>query len=367
VYPIFVVDRPASLRILEALADKRNEFGILAHVFVSRNFMMQFSKFPLTSLKIGDSGIFSKKEIGYQELFMRYELMGVSHGIIKDYYRDPVKTLRSAEIAYDFYRSHDYSFELIGVAQGNNAHEYLENYKAQKDLGYNIVAIGGLLTKNKNHSRMARVRNEVFMKNILKEIRKNYPNDLLFPLGIFRRSRMGFFKEIDVWASDYKGWIFRYDISEAKRKNNRFEQVRTFLRNNIFEPNKRALILSCSKSKKKFHGPAIEIYDGPAFRVVRKFLEKNDGIDIFILSAKYGLIDGSTMIKPYDLKLTATKAKELAVTIEEKLESIVTRYEDVAVFGGSVYKELLRGYGFHMFEGRIGEQLSKLKEWLFLT
>ena len=103
-FPIFVVDRPASLRILSGLTDHSGEFGILAHAFTTNNFKKKFNEFELASVKVGDSGIYQGKDISYKDLFSEYEKMGVTHGIIKDHYRDPVQTLKSAKKAIKVYK-----------------------------------------------------------------------------------------------------------------------------------------------------------------------------------------------------------------------------------------------------------------------
>ena len=57
----------------------------------------------------------------------------------------------------------------------------------------------------------------------------------------------------------------------------------------------RLLILSCSQRKAPAKGrlPAIDRYDGPAFRVLRKYLREGPAEvpTVLILSAKYGLIE----------------------------------------------------------------------------
>jgi hypothetical protein len=57
----------------------------------------------------------------------------------------------------------------------------------------------------------------------------------------------------------------------------------------------RLLILSCSQRKAPWEGdlPALDRYDGPAFRVLRKYLRthSDDSLAILILSAKFGLIE----------------------------------------------------------------------------
>jgi hypothetical protein len=46
--------------------------------------------------------------------------------------------------------------------------------------------------------------------------------------------------------------------------------------------------------------PAIEMYDGPEFKVLRRF---RGCIDVFILSARYGIIRDKDLIIPYDAYL----------------------------------------------------------------
>ncbi len=69
----------------------------------------------------------------------------------------------------------------------------------------------------------------------------------------------------------------------------------------VYEPSgDRLLILSCSRRKRldKDLLPAVERYDGPAFRVLRRFLREMpfEAPDVPILSAEYGLI-------PHDLPI----------------------------------------------------------------
>jgi hypothetical protein len=58
-----------------------------------------------------------------------------------------------------------------------------------------------------------------------------------------------------------------------------------------------ALILSCSKTKSKTAGPAIQVYDGRLFNIIKSRLPC---VALFILSAEYGLIEPIDIIKPYD-------------------------------------------------------------------
>jgi hypothetical protein len=76
------------------------------------------------------------------------------------------------------------------------------------------------------------------------------------------------------------------------------------------------LILACSEKKKmnRPFSPAIHLYDGVNYRVLRKILLKNGwspGLQIKILSAKYGLIDATTLIEPYDSRFDPMSAASI--------------------------------------------------------
>ena len=366
--PIFVVDRPASLEILSGLISHRGEFGILAHAFTTDNFKRQFRDFNLAKWKIGDSGIYQGKDIPYGLLFGEYFKMGATHGIIKDYYRDPEKTLESAKTAIDEYHALNCNehFKLVGVAQGCTPEEYLENYTQQKRLGFEMVAIGGLLDKIENHARMVKIKKEGLLKETLTIIRERFPKDDLFPLGSFSRSRIGMFKELDVWGSDYKGWIFRYNMEESHAKGNRFEQTRKYIETQIFPlvNKERLLILSCSDRKKADRARAIDLYDGPAFRVVRKYLKTKDGVAVKILSAKYGLISQDEIIDTYDQKMTTENAKMYRKRYIKEIRLLENSFKDAFFFGGKLYQSVVSQSDIKCSEGKIGEKIGKLKTWL---
>jgi len=394
-YPIFVADRPASLRILSGLTDHKDQFGILAHAFTTDNFKKEFNEFKLASVKVGDSGIYQGKEISYPELFLEYEKMGVTHGIIKDHYKDPERTFISAKEAIKVYLNGKnkglYNFELVGVAQGDTVADYIQSYVAQKKLGFRMVAIGGLLYKIENHKRMVKLSKSVLLRNVLTSIRNMYPNDDLFPLGVFHKNRIRLFSELNIWGADYKGWIFKYNIGESHRKGNRFEQIRSYLKSDIFEfiennfnsnlnkndqgnPNiknkklksNRLLILSCSKRKADKAGKAIKVYQGVAYTQLRNYYAKNNHLDVKIISAKYGPIDKNDIIDPYDNKMNVRSSEIYKIAFRKEFETLSNRYDDIFVFGGKSYQNVVSGFDkFQFTQGKIGEQLHQLKEWLY--
>lgn len=84
------------------------------------------------------------------------------------------------------------------------------------------------------------------------------------------------------------------------------------------------LLLGCSATKRDEKGewPALERYDGVNYRVIRKFLSENGwpaGLEIKILSAKYGLIDATIRIENYDERMTKQRSEELRARVKKYL------------------------------------------------
>jgi len=132
------------------------------------------------------------------------------------------------------------------------------------------------------------------------------------------------------------------------------------------------LILPCSKRKKRISNAyAIDVYDGPFYRVVRK--NRPENLDILILSAKYGLIRYNERISYYDQIMTVRRSEELANAVYIKLKGLlkINHYDHVFINLGKTYllaleksKNILSGYNVYWANGHIGERLHQLKNWL---
>lgn len=267
VIPFFVADRPVSLRILKCSGiEKYNaKMGIMAHANTSKNFQYLFNIYPCSdeceissecefpyricdkgleiknrTIKMCDSGVWTKNGcmLSYYELFERYNNMGVNYGVIIDVLKDKEKTLESAKEAIMQYEKNKYNFKLVGVAQGVTLEDYLECYEVLMDLGYNYIAVGGLLKKNENTVRYVRVRDKGFMLKVLSSIREKYPSDWLFALGCYHPKRHDDFKKMKLFGSDYKGWIFNYtknnSLDKKQAQMHRFKQIRTYLNEKVY-------------------------------------------------------------------------------------------------------------------------------------
>jgi hypothetical protein len=142
----------------------------------------------------------------------------------------------------------------------------------------------------------------------------------------------------------------------------------------------RLLILSCAQRKNLQPDPlpAVLRYDGPAFRVLRRYLgtepAPDDIPDIFVVSAFFGLIPGNQLIPDYDSRMTRQRADELRPAIIETLGAMLSRecYTEMFLSLGAQYGVALDGYEsllsptmqLHVATGSPGRKLGALYDWL---
>ena len=87
------------------------------------------------------------------------------------------------------------------------------------------------------------------------------------------------------------------------------------------------LILGCSGKKIEDFNPkpALEVYDGPNYQELKEFLKENGwppGLLIKIISAKYGIIDATTLIEPYDERLDKETARKMRPKVMQSLKEV---------------------------------------------
>lgn len=139
------------------------------------------------------------------------------------------------------------------------------------------------------------------------------------------------------------------------------------------------LVIACGSKKipqKTRAVPAITLYDGPQYRMLRRYgFHRPDGpLDIWILSAKHGLMGAQALIPWYNQLLDEDRAAEL-ISDTDDMCSLTTAAEGriVYTFGGELYRRVV----CHWCEqcelefspvatpgSRIGEQLQQLKLFL---
>ena len=136
------------------------------------------------------------------------------------------------------------------------------------------------------------------------------------------------------------------------------------------------LILGCSKKKCKVPGrvPALEIYDGGNFQVLRKYFREKGwppGLMVKIISAKHGMIDATTLIETYDRRLDKEAAKKLNPEVLRALGKLELSPESVFINMGKTYlsaidgiEELFSSDKIDFAAGGIGQKMQVMKQWL---
>lgn len=139
---------------------------------------------------------------------------------------------------------------------------------------------------------------------------------------------------------------------------------------------KALIVLGCSATKVETGGllPAVDLYDGPTFRVLRSFLRQNawpPSLSLAVLSAKFGLIGGLAQIPYYNRRMTPHRAEYLSPSVTASLKKLLPAHETVDLVMGRSYLESIdfqaanmTGVSFRFAEGGIGTKLSRLHDLL---
>jgi len=142
---------------------------------------------------------------------------------------------------------------------------------------------------------------------------------------------------------------------------------------------KRLLVLGCSQTKRNTPGllPAIDRYDGSAYRVLRTYLRERqwpDQLSVAVLSAKHALVGGLTEIETYDLRMTPEMAAQLAPECSTTLLAWAKQHSSVHLSLGKDYLPAVQpavereiGHKTEIFDGPIGMKLSRIKRLLEKT
>jgi hypothetical protein len=137
-------------------------------------------------------------------------------------------------------------------------------------------------------------------------------------------------------------------------------------------------ILGCSQRKRKTSRlvPAIDRYDGPVFRVLRKHMREvqNNSMDTRILSGRFGLIPGEFLIPRYERQLMHTADAALRARVERQLKRTLDEIQPDRLFVsvGCRYWPLIEeplarevsSSKLVIATGGIGGRASQLAHWL---
>ena len=143
---------------------------------------------------------------------------------------------------------------------------------------------------------------------------------------------------------------------------------------------KRLLILSCSQRKHPSQEPlpAIERYNGPLFFVLRRFLREcpreAEQLNVYILSAAYGLIPADFPTPFYDQKMDLSRLVGLHDQINATFSEILKiNYTSICFVLGKTYLKAFNGLQnlipalteSIVVYGPIGKKQTQLKKWLW--
>jgi len=140
----------------------------------------------------------------------------------------------------------------------------------------------------------------------------------------------------------------------------------------------RVVVLSCSRRKNPTPSllPAVERYDGPLFRVLRRHYDgdKTNAPHLLVISGEYGLVRANTPLPLYDRLLTPQRAAELRSLLPSifRAETEGFSMSEVFVSVSGLYfdamsdclKQVPKAVRVVFAEGSIGGRASQLSHWL---
>lgn len=133
---------------------------------------------------------------------------------------------------------------------------------------------------------------------------------------------------------------------------------------------KKIILISCVSKKRDQKSRARDLYISPLFKKNLNYAQKILPDQIFILSAKYGLVGLDDEIEPYDLTLNTMSAREIkrwaAGVLRQLAEKSDLQHDHFVFLAGAKYRKYLIPHLAHVevpLEGlSIGKQLQRLSE-----
>jgi len=132
---------------------------------------------------------------------------------------------------------------------------------------------------------------------------------------------------------------------------------------------KKIVLISCASKKLAFKSKAEDLYISTLFRLSFTYAKKLKPDKIFILSAKYGLLNLNDEIATYNETLNDKSTSDVKIWTEKvviELEKLTNLENDQFIFfAGKKYREYIlphvKNYEIPLKGLRIGEQLQFLK------
>lgn len=131
---------------------------------------------------------------------------------------------------------------------------------------------------------------------------------------------------------------------------------------------RRIILISCVSKKLPYAAKAKDLYISPLFVGNLRYAKSLQPDSIFILSAKYGLLELDREVEPYDTTLknmTRAQVKAWADKVVEQMEGLANLKDDHFIFlAGETYRRFLvpyiTSYEIPLQGMTIGKQLQYL-------
>lgn len=124
-------------------------------------------------------------------------------------------------------------------------------------------------------------------------------------------------------------------------------------------------LIACSKTKLKVPAPARDLYQGNLFKFSIRLAELEKIPNIFILSAKYGLLELSKRISPYEHTLkamTQSEVRKWSIAVVSDLKQRGLDSSELHFFAGRIYYQFLPPGKYRYVGSSIGIISRNLKE-----
>ncbi|OHD67993.1 MAG: hypothetical protein A2W19_01325 [Spirochaetes bacterium RBG_16_49_21] len=133
---------------------------------------------------------------------------------------------------------------------------------------------------------------------------------------------------------------------------------------------KKIVLISCVSQKLPYRAKARDLYVSTLFKLNLKYANSLRPSEIYILSAKHGLLELEREIEPYEQTLNnmrTAEIKEWANNVLQQIRSVASLEEAEFIFlAGDKYRKYLlphiKNAEIPLKGLRIGEQLQRLKE-----
>lgn len=132
----------------------------------------------------------------------------------------------------------------------------------------------------------------------------------------------------------------------------------------------RVVLISCVAKKRNAKSLAKDLYISPLFRGAYQYAKKIKADKVFILSAKYGLLEENDLVEPYDETLNTKKMNEVQCWASAVIASLSQKAnlqeDEFIILAGLRYRKYLvsqlRNCLIPLKGLSIGKQLSFYKE-----